>query len=390
MPLPKTIALTLVIAQTLVASGCATIEPPPVPMQASAKEGPATTADGGGGTATGTPPAAVSTPSGNPTVTGPDPQTPPPPPPPKRLAQGTWKPISNVGAHPDAHCPSAVWDGTRMLVVGGDNVHSAITAYDPKTDSWATLPSSNTPPARTEGSAVWTGTELIWFGGRRYASDASPFWWYWESYAYAPGTGAWTQKADPPMVDSLYFARFNHAAAWLGTKMIAYGGSFPNLVFPSAQTYDRAANVWTRAPDGPEARSNVAAATFAGKAYFFGGATAVEITQASDGFADGVVFDPAANAWSKSMAASPLAKRGSVAMAASDKEIAVWGGQLGATVYGDGATFDPATGAWSMLPTEGAPSARRCATAVWTGDALIVWGGVGPTGAQANGAMLRP
>lgn len=301
--------------------------------------------------------------------------------------------MSAVGAHPDADCPSAVWNGSKMIVVGGSNQRSVITAYDPKSDTWETLPNLNAPPPRTEGSAVWTGKEVIWYGGRQYTGRCSPFCWYWESYAYDPTTGTWTQRADPqPVLDGpAYFARFGHAAAWVGTSMIAYGGSNVNTVFPSAQSFDPALNQWGRIANGPDARTYAASVGFDGKAYFWGGQKLIDAVDVADFFTDGLVYDPSTHAWSRTMSGtgSPLTPRSGAAMAATSKELIVWGGRQGSTSHGDGATYDPATGIWATLPSAGAPSPRRCATAVWTGQELIVWGGMSGTTALPNGAVLR-
>lgn len=297
--------------------------------------------------------------------------------------------MSNVGAHPDADCPSAVWNGSKMLVVGGASHRSVVTAYDPKTDTWETLPNTNAPPGRTEGSAVWTGTEVVWFGGRQFVGGCSPFCWYWESYAYSSVTGSWIQKADPARVSGSHFARFGHAAAWVGGAMIAYGGSNPYTVFSNAEAFDPALNAWVNLPDAPDARTYAGGAGLGGKAYFWGGQRLVDASEASDVFGDGLVYDPATRAWARAMNGAPLAPRAGAAMAATNKELVVWGGRAAGTYHGDGASYDPATGAWTMLPSAGAPSARRCSAAVWTGQELIVWGGVDGTAAVANGAVLR-
>lgn len=307
---------------------------------------------------------------------------------PRDMAKASWSPMSTVGAPADAECPSAVWTGSKMLVVGGSHSRTLVTAYDPVTDTWTSLPSNNMPPGRVEASAVWTGSKLIQWGGRQVTAGCSPFCWYYEGYTYDPDKGSWTQNANAPVVDGLYFARFGHAAVWTGTKMFVYGGNFPSIVFGLAQTYDPTSNQWAAAPTAPEARSMVAGTMMGDKALFWGGADSVDPSAAAAAY-EAVVFDPTTQKWSAALKPSPLKPRAGVSLVWTGREAVVWGGTLGAETFGDGAAYNPQTGVWSMLPTAGAPSARRCAASVWTGKETLVWGGVSGGKAQASGAILR-
>ena len=57
----------------------------------------------------------------------------------------------------------AIWTGSRLIVLGGDEVTRAF-AYDPKRDRWTALPS---PSLQGPGQdvATWTGRELILWNG---------------------------------------------------------------------------------------------------------------------------------------------------------------------------------------------------------------------------------
>jgi N-acetylneuraminic acid mutarotase len=57
---------------------------------------------------------------------------------------------------------TAVWTGTEMIVWGGYNGSSWLNdgwRYDPATDQWTSMSSSNAPSARENHTAIWTGTE---------------------------------------------------------------------------------------------------------------------------------------------------------------------------------------------------------------------------------------
>ncbi|MGE5287165.1 MAG: hypothetical protein ACM3ML_08195, partial [Micromonosporaceae bacterium] len=73
---------------------------------------------------------------------------------------------------------AAVWTGLVMLVWGGDSSldfpRSPLgdgAAYDPSTDTWHPVATSNAPPACGGHTALWTGsTVLVWgcTGGGEY------------------------------------------------------------------------------------------------------------------------------------------------------------------------------------------------------------------------------
>jgi N-acetylneuraminic acid mutarotase len=85
---------------------------------------------------------------------------------------GIWTAISTVNAPSKRWAPSAVWTGTKMIVWGGgiDNGGSMAlandgAAYDPATDAWTAISGTNAPSARYALGAVWNGSGMIVFGG---------------------------------------------------------------------------------------------------------------------------------------------------------------------------------------------------------------------------------
>src|SRR6185436_5833967 len=81
-------------------------------------------------------------------------------------ATDAWTRISKTGEPPIARAGTAVWTGTRMLVWGGMNpMGTAFVSqggsYDPSTDTWSPISTSNAPALRQGHKVVWTGTRMI-------------------------------------------------------------------------------------------------------------------------------------------------------------------------------------------------------------------------------------
>jgi hypothetical protein len=94
--------------------------------------------------------------------------------------------------------------------------------------------------------------------------------------------------------------------------------------------------------------------------------------------------------WSK-LPQAPIQTRAYAATVWTGRQMLVWGGRSGNTVFADGAAYDPARRAWQSLPA--APlSARYDAAAVWTGKTMFIWGGVDQTGqvGLTDGALFDP
>ncbi len=137
-------------------------------------------------------------------------------------ATGAWKAISTTGAPDPRRDHSAVWTGSEMLVFGGSPIYAGggtfpgVTAYDPTTDTWADLPTTNAPTSRFSQSAVWTGSELLMFGGALDSTTTLD-----DGARLDPATGAWSAlpASGRPTL------RREHSAVWTGSAMLVWGGS---------------------------------------------------------------------------------------------------------------------------------------------------------------------
>ena len=68
---------------------------------------------------------------------------------------------------PARYLHTAVWTGSEMIVWGGNNGpgYTGGGRYNPTTDSWSLVSTTNEPTYRDYHTAVWTGTAMIVWGG---------------------------------------------------------------------------------------------------------------------------------------------------------------------------------------------------------------------------------
>lgn len=133
----------------------------------------------------------------------------------------SWGPTAIAAAPAPRTGHTAVWIGSNMVVWGGSSCCTVTGpngprddggAYDPATDSWTALGTTEPPSARESHTAVWAGTGMIVWGG-----------------FLAPGGGAWdaatnswtpTGTSLPPEAS----LRRGHTAVWTGSRMVVWGG----------------------------------------------------------------------------------------------------------------------------------------------------------------------
>jgi len=82
----------------------------------------------------------------------------------------SWTPTSVVNSPTGRDSHTAVWTGSKMVVWGGTDSVSGTGLnsggrYNPNTNTWAAISTTNAPTDRRDPTAVWTGTEMIVWGG---------------------------------------------------------------------------------------------------------------------------------------------------------------------------------------------------------------------------------
>jgi hypothetical protein len=109
-----------------------------------------------------------------------------------------------------------VWDGSELLVVGGDDAPVVGFAYDPKANSWRALAPMDS--GRAHAAAVWTGRRLLVWGGEtgRPGAFVTPP----HGLAYDPRADRWSPLPQAPLQ-----GRLDPLAVWTGHALIVWGGA---------------------------------------------------------------------------------------------------------------------------------------------------------------------
>ncbi|MGB3005713.1 MAG: hypothetical protein WBC06_04335 [Chitinophagaceae bacterium] len=151
-----------------------------------------------------------------------------------------WKNISVTNAPQARNTQKAIWTGTQMIIWGGiayPTVYNNGGKYDPAIDIWTNISSTGAPSARVLETVLWTGTEMIVWGGRDLANTN----FYNDGAKYNPVTDIWTPitSSNAPSI------RCDHTAIWTGTEMIIWGGNNSTDQLQTGAKYNPFTNTWT-------------------------------------------------------------------------------------------------------------------------------------------------
>ncbi|MDH3522866.1 MAG: hypothetical protein OES32_04705 [Acidobacteriota bacterium] len=285
-------------------------------------------------------------------------------------ASDSWIATSTVGAPSPRQFHTSNWTGSEMVVWAGEgpppaNALNDGARYDPVTDGWTAMTTTNAPEARMFHSAVSTGSEILVFGGCR-TDGCFEFIAGGARYDLAADTWSPTSGANEP------FARYRHTAIWTGEEMILHGGcTHDECSFQTATggRYDPALDAWTATSEVGAPYHAAHTAIWTGEEMIlWGGCTGGEC-QAE--LSSGGRYDPATDSWvPTSLETGPVARINHSAVW-TGAEMILWGG---AGASNDGARYDPATDHWVEVNPFGGRGRDR-PTAVWTGSEMLVWGG---------------
>lgn len=133
----------------------------------------------------------------------------------------SWTPVSAAGAPSAREYPQTLWTGSQVIVWGGDGLGSDGRAetfedgalYDPATDTWSPL-SPVGEPAFSWGkkSPVWDGSGMLVLGGDGVV------------YRYDPAANVWQTEA----ADGGPTPRTGYMAVWDGSGLLIWGGEVNN------------------------------------------------------------------------------------------------------------------------------------------------------------------
>jgi len=250
-----------------------------------------------------------------------------------------WSTMTTTGAPAARNEHTAVWTGTEMIVWGGTDEDSALNTggrYNPENNSWTAVTSFDAPTARWEHTAVWTGTEMIIWGGRSNVSgNPVPL---NTGSRYNPATNSWT----PVTTTNAPSARFNHSAVWTGTEMIVWGGDGSTslderVLLGTGARYNPATNAWTTmaTANAPGERSSHSAVWTGSTMIVWAG------SEASGGTNTGSRYYPATHSWDLMSAASAPAGRTGHTATWIGSEMVVFGGSINAPGTATGGRYVP-------------------------------------------------
>lgn len=180
-----------------------------------------------------------------------------------------WTAMANA---PQATAESAaVWTGTEMIIWSGGNGSSNVNTgarYNPITNTWVTTSTTNAPQGRRIwacANGIWTGSEmLVWGGGPSNSTFVNT------GGRYNPTTNTWATIS----TTNAPAARDYHTNIWAGAEMIVWGGSTPSFVpYADGARYDPVANIWSPITNtgAPAGRYNHTATWTESQMIVFGG-----------------------------------------------------------------------------------------------------------------------
>lgn len=290
-----------------------------------------------------------------------------------------WKPISSVNAPTERAIHTAVWTGSKMIVWGGATTEWPLETntggiYNPESDSWTAISTTNAPTGRTWAQAVWTGSKmLIWGGGS-------------SGGIYDPASDTWTTMST---VNQPIWG-VTQAAVWSGTKMIVWGGDTGSATPITGGLFDPVLNFWSATsiintpPSNtptPQGRLNFASTWTDTELFVWGGET--RHPDYVYNLNTGGLYNPATNSWRSTSTQS--APTGGIL------PCSVWTGS-GVLVWSanasDGGIYNPSSDTWSKMNMSNSPGDRGYYSCIWTGKEMVVWGGT--TTPSNTGGIYRP
>ena len=296
----------------------------------------------------------------------------------------TWAPTS-MSAPGGRISPTAVWTGTEMIVWGGSefadggNLNTG-ARYNPSTNTWISMTTSNAPEPRTHHTAVWTGTEMIVWGGNVEDHSLNT------GGRYNPTTNTWTRTS----MSNVPHYRAHHTAIWTGTEMIIWGGTDGYTVFNTGGRYNPSTNTWvsTTTVNAPQIRYLHTAIWTGSRMIVWGG-------NAGDDYYNtlntGGRYDPSTNTWAAISSVNAPEGRWFHRAVWTGSEMIVWGGNTGfSRFFNTGGKYNPSTNSWSPTSITNAPARRDSHSAIWTGSEMVVWGGFVGSGNTRTGGRYNP
>jgi len=302
-----------------------------------------------------------------------------------------WAKISTTDDLAYTQDHTAIWTGESMIVWGGRTQHKTNSnvggSYDVSSDSWAPIETANAPVGRSRHHAAWTGAEMIIWGGRgilpgdRCERDLNT------GGIYNPVTDSWTATttANAPSGGDGY------SAVWTGSELVVWG-EFDGLGNPllSGSSYEPISDTWTTMAASPS-----------GLTFHTGIWTGSEVLEWSgivyDGAwswsSEGLRYAPDTDSWSVMSTTNVPNPRNLMSAVWTGSEMIIWGGSDAVleAYTNTGGRYRPSNNSWNPM-AQSILSGRRSHSAIWTGSEMIVWGGftTGTNTTNRTGARYDP
>lgn len=289
----------------------------------------------------------------------------------------SWTAMSTNGSPIGRMSFTTVWTGSEMIIWSGYTFDTAYkffndgARYNPVSNSWAAVTTTNAPSPRARHTAVWTGTEMIVWGGFFATGAGYQYFAYRDGARYNPVSNTWT----PVTTNGAPTARYFHTAVWTGSEMIVWGGQNGNGIgFQDGKRYNPTTDTWspvssTNSPGGRQLHT----AVWTGSEMIVWGGFTVDNTSRR--------YNPATDTWSEEIVFASPPKANSTLHTAvwTGREMIVWGGDCADSyppTCNNGGSYDPSRNIWTpVTTTPRAPAARKYHTALWTGSEMIIFGG---------------
>jgi len=214
----------------------------------------------------------------------------------------------------------------------------AIVEYMPSVSPWAHKQFPQFFNAHMASAAI--GSKIYLAGGDGYTGVNTTYKYMKETYEYDAQTDSWTQKADMPT------ARSKVAGAEVNGKFYAIGGetaaSGASTNKVEEFTPNSGSGAWSTKAVLPYTAHSVAAASYNGKIYTFGGRNGT-----SGAYNYVREYDPSTNAWSTAKAAMPTARYGASAVELNGMIYVAGGFNSAGTALKTLEVYDPANNKWS-------------------------------------------
>ena len=263
-----------------------------------------------------------------------------------------------------------IWGGSYLDYSTGFGFITTLNTgarYNPQTNTWTPTSMTSAPSVRSRMGAVWAGAsvnQMIIWGG---LSDGviNPV---MDGGRYNPATDTWSSVSTTNAPSVFGFSNIVPAAVWSGKEMLYFGTSLMNggRYYPLTDTWLPMAATPAGLSGGGTSLPASPLWAGTGMALFVPGSTT------NGGF---YFYSPISDYWQTSATTGgPVGALQNLSTVWTGTSLIVWGGTQPSPSSYTGGIYTQATDTWGSLPTSGAPAAAFD-TSVWTGTDMLMWGG---------------